>query len=88
MIARHWDASSELYTGVDSLVTALEVGWVMNKLFRQEAFQSYGGLVTVYYFELERAGEMVEMAVVNNPYMRQFLAQSDVQTADNLVLVT
>ncbi len=80
MVAWHWNALSEPYTGADSLVTELEAGWVMNKLIREEAYQRSGSFVTIYYFELERAGEMVEIAVISNPYLRHLLAQTSAQT--------
>ncbi len=80
MVARHWHKLSEPFTGADSLVTALDEGWVMNKLLRQDAYRRSGGLVIAYFFELEREGEIVEMAVISNPYVCRLMAQSFAQT--------
>jgi hypothetical protein len=72
---RHWHALSEKYTGADSLLTALDDGWVMNPAIEQEAHWRNSRLVTLFHIHLERAGELAEMIVVGNPYLSGFIAR-------------
>jgi len=74
MLNRHWHAQSEKYTGADSLLTALQNGWVMKMQIRQEEFQRHSRLVQLFHIELERAGEVVEMVIIANPYVRSFIS--------------
>jgi hypothetical protein len=71
---RHWCPRSESYTGADSLITAQRNGWQMIGLAYQQQILLRGGrYTTLYYFELERAGEHVLMPIVNNPFVTRML---------------
>jgi hypothetical protein len=72
---RHWHALSEKYTGADSLLTALENGWVIKPAIQQEPYWRNSRLVTLFHIHLERAGELAEMVVVGNPYLSGFIAR-------------
>lgn len=73
MTRRHWSASSERYTGGDSLATALEDGWVINHLASVEDHLYHGINVRVYTLGLKRGNDCAEMRVLANPYVSRIL---------------
>jgi hypothetical protein len=77
---RYWDAQSEKYSGCDALVTALDVGWVIDGVvFRQEFWLSGVRPVCVFHFDLLRDGVRARMRVVHNPYVVRLLQTLGVQ---------
>ena len=65
---RHWCPQAELYTGLDSLVSAVSEGWVINgRVFRHETWRGGTRPAIVYYFELKRGRLVVTMPVISNP---------------------
>ena len=74
MTRRHWNASSERYTGGDSLATALEDGWIINDLTTVEDHLYHGTHVRVYHLNLKRGDHSTEMRVVANPYVSRMVA--------------
>lgn len=81
MTRRHWNASSERYTGGDSLATALEDGWVINQLASVENHLYHGTNVLVYHLDLKRGDEGAEMRVLANPYVSRVVGYLVAQTA-------
>ncbi len=73
---RHWDPKSEKFTGVDSLLTAIQKGWKPQEtVVKKEFYRGDSRPVSIYAVELHRNGEVVTMAVVGNPYLHKVLAQ-------------
>ena len=71
---RHWHAASEQWAGADCLLTAMDNGWTVDdSVYFQEFWHAGSRLVTIYYFELSRDGETMEMPVITNPYARRLL---------------
>jgi hypothetical protein len=75
MMKPHWHALSEKYMGGDSLIMALIEGWAIRRLIAEEVVRRRGGQVMVYHLELERDTEMLEIALVDNPYVTSLMAQ-------------
>lgn len=71
---RHWHPASEKWAGADCLLTALDSGWKVDPtVYFQEFWHAGSRLVTIYYLELTRNGETMEMPVITNPYARRLL---------------
>jgi hypothetical protein len=71
---RHWHAESEKWAGADCLLTKLDDGWTVDPtVYYQEFWHAGSRLVTIYYFQLTRDGETLEMPVITNPYARRLL---------------
>jgi hypothetical protein len=71
---RHWHPLSEKWAGADCLLTAIDNGWKVDPtVYCQEFWHAGSRLVTIYYFELTRDGETMEMPVITNPYARRLL---------------
>lgn len=86
---RHWCPLSEKYTGVDSLLDALLLGWVIDKHVQyQEVWHSTRPSV-VYYFNLIRGQESVTMPVISNPLIPSIIRKYDlcVETASSTFVV-
>lgn len=74
LIYRHWHAQSERYAGADSLLTAVDEGWVPERtVFFEEFWFAGARVVTVYHIELRRKGEVMDMPVLSNPYLRRMI---------------
>lgn len=72
---RHWDPQSEKFTGVDSLVTAIQNGWEpAQSVTKREFYRGNSRPIGIYYVNLEKNGENVTMAVIGNPYLHKLLA--------------
>ena len=73
-IYRHWDPRSERYAGADALLTAVDEGWMPERTLYFEEFWFAGSrVVTVYHVELRRKGQVMNMPVISNPYLRRML---------------
>jgi hypothetical protein len=72
---RHHDhALSEVYAGVDSLLRALDEGWIIYGWTRKEEFcRNTARRVVVYRFILKRDEAEMSMAVVVKPYINPLL---------------
>lgn len=73
---RHWHPGSELYTGGDALITAVEDGWDISTLVGSEEHRHQGArTTTVYYFELTRSRETLLMPVISNPFVDRLVSE-------------
>jgi hypothetical protein len=73
---RHWSQSSELFTGSDALVWALDTNWrIIGGVSRHEFALSGGRQTRVYQFLLERDFDLVTMRVIENPYVINLIRQ-------------
>lgn len=72
---RHWCPHSEgAYTGADSLLSALRVGWkLVSRVYREEILFHGARHTTLYHFILERDGEQRVMPVISNPFVVRLL---------------
>jgi hypothetical protein len=79
-VYRHFHAGSERFTGGDALITAIiDEGWsVSHVVGLEERWRSGGHGTPIYYFELERDGQTMTMAVIGNPYVRRIIRQLQV----------
>jgi hypothetical protein len=76
----HWCPRSEAYTGGDSLLSALDAGWVMNTLvFAQTVWHGGSRPTTIYYFELKHGSRMMTMPVIGNPFVDRLIIQKSLQ---------
>jgi len=67
---RHYHASSEPFATGDTLQTLLYRGWQPAKgLQRHVYWLSAMRSVTVYVFQLQRAGEVMQIPVLVNPFV-------------------
>lgn len=77
---RHWCPQSEKFAPCDALQSALEDGWkIHGVVFRQEHWQSGGRRVLVYHFKLQRAGQLANMVVIENPFVMRLINNLKVQ---------
>lgn len=67
---RHWSASSETFTGADSLITAVKRDYIIIAC-EPQSHACKTQTVTVYVFTLEKDGEKLTMPVIANPYADQ-----------------
>jgi len=75
-IYRHWDPRSERFAGADALLTAVDEGWEPERTLFYETYWFAGSrCVTVYHIELRREGEVMDMPVISNPYLRRLIAK-------------
>lgn len=68
-LQRHWCPYSEEYTGCDSLLTALDNGWLLERSALQEEHWFNGRRVMVYHFFLHRDTQIERMRVIHTPYV-------------------
>lgn len=77
---RHWDAQSERYGGGDSLLTALQGGWLLDEVIWAEEYWHAGTRpVMIYHFTLAREQEKMSMPVMSNPFILRLLQTLRVQ---------
>lgn len=74
-IYRHWHAASEKYTGGDSLLTALQLGWKIDTVTLQEYCLLRNRTSTIFYFCLKHKDETIVMPVVASPFVTRLFAQ-------------
>ncbi len=73
---RHWHPGSELYTGGDALITAVDEGWDISTLVGSEEHRHQGArTTTVYYFELTRGRDTLLMPVISNPFVDRLVSE-------------
>lgn len=78
---RHYCPRSEIYTGCDSLITALREGWeIDNRIVLQETFWRSGRGVTVFHFQLRRQREWMTMSIINTPYIHYIIEEHELET--------
>ncbi len=68
-LQRHWCPYSEEYTGCDSLLTALDNGWLLERSALQEEHWFNGRRVIVYHFYIYLDTRIERMRVVYTPYI-------------------
>ncbi len=71
--SRHWSPESESYSGGDSLLGALEEGWVLVKARQITQQTASKRPVTVYIIWLEKGEQLAVMRLVGNPYITRLL---------------
>lgn len=76
---RHWHASSQKYTGGDSLVSLLQAGWTIHTVEYREHPLTGGRASLIYQFNLKLETASIEMLVIANPFVARLIAQSVVQ---------
>jgi len=75
---RHWCALSETITGGDSLLTALEQGWIIEGEILREIVLFRGSRTSeVFHFTLSKAGQMRVMTVTSNPFVVRLVAEHE-----------
>lgn len=77
---RHWDATSEAFTGGDALFTFLSEGWSLDETVTYEEYWLSGVRpITIYYFTLEKDDQKLNMPVITNPYVRRVVSETGVK---------
>ena len=74
---RHWCSHSEIYTGADSLITALDRGGRIVDYSLDHTQQCYTQPITIYVFKLRIEQSVVTMRIINNPYIARLAKQLD-----------
>ena len=74
---RHWCSQSEIFTGADSLITALDRGWRIVDYTVDDTQKCYTQPITVYVFTLRIEQNVVTMRIINNPYIARLAQQLD-----------
>jgi hypothetical protein len=78
---RHWHASSEKYTGGDSLVSLLQAGWAIHTVACREYTLTGGRTSRIYQCHLKLETASMEMGVIANPFVTRLVEQSIVQSS-------
>lgn len=71
---QHWAPDTERFGGGDGLITAMMMGWELDKTIYME-YKHFGGnrRVRVYHCHLSYQGQTLEMPVVHNPYVNRLI---------------
>lgn len=78
---RYWSSRSETYTGVDSLLTALDEGWaITGPIVREDVLFMGARRSMVYTFTLERDGQRESMPVITNPILTRLIRRYQLQS--------
>jgi len=72
---RHWCPRSEIFSGGDSLISALVQGWQLEPTALRDAHVYGGRVVIVYHFYLTRGSQTQRMRVVSNPYVEKLVVE-------------
>ncbi len=73
---RHWCPQSETFTGADSLLTAVDEGWVIHQDILLRTYNLRSSCVTtVYSFYLQRESNVALINVVANPFVHQLIKE-------------
>jgi hypothetical protein len=73
-IYRHYHMGSEAFTGGDSLLTALQLGWEICSITSEVHDLRGGRTTTVYRLRLTRKDEAMVMAVLACPFVARLIA--------------
>lgn len=76
--SQHWHSNSARYAGGDNLLTALNNGWEIEACYAESVVYAGARSVSIYRFVLKRDGEVVQMPVIDNPYVTRFVEQSGI----------
>lgn len=74
---RHWCENSEVFTGADSLLTALDRGWRIVEYQVDRSQQCYTQPVTIYVFVMHFEQKTLTMRIIGNPYIERLAKQLD-----------
>ena len=74
---RHWCDQSEIFTGADSLLTALDRGWRIVEYTVDTSQQCYTQPVAIYDFVIRFEQKTVTMRIIGNPYIERLAKQLD-----------
>ena len=79
--AQHWSADSEAYAAASQLLSALRDGWMLAlpQVCARQIWNSGSRPRTVYDFTLARAGQLMIMPVLSNPFVERFILQEGIQ---------
>lgn len=72
---RHWCPVSEKYAGGDVLYNFLSDGWhvVDQTVKRQCIWHGSARQVVIFHFRLRRLSQVVDMQVIQNPFVEQLI---------------
>jgi hypothetical protein len=77
---RHWCAHCEKYCGGDTLLIALEDGWIAKGvIFRQTFWLQHKRQINVFHITLQRSQRLIQLSVIDNPFVNRLLQQMDCQ---------
>lgn len=77
---QHWCPKSESYTGADSLMSALDSGWLVDDtVYKQVHELGAGRIVNIFHVRLRRGDEARTMRVSGNPFILRFFAIHGIQ---------
>jgi hypothetical protein len=73
---RHWCPTSEKFASGDALLSLMDAGWRPEQIvFLPEYSLSSGRYARVYQFHLFDDQHMIEMCVVQNPFVERIIAK-------------
>ncbi|MCA9890089.1 MAG: hypothetical protein KC546_17040 [Anaerolineae bacterium] len=81
---RHWHPQSEVVTGADSLLTALNHGWTLysDETMMQPVPLRSGRSVNVYYFKLLKDDQRRIMPVLGNPFVQRLIVTQNLSVRE------
>jgi len=71
--SQYWHSESANFAGADHLLTALTNGWTVTKCTLLVYEFASKRSANVYLFRLERSGEVMNMPVIDTPFVHRFL---------------
>jgi hypothetical protein len=74
-VPAHWNPLSQPYAGGDNLLAALNAGWTVRDTVKIEVHKLRSSRVTVYHFELHNDTQILQMPIIANPFIEQFIAR-------------
>lgn len=77
---RHWCPHCEPFMGGETLLIALEERWYpKGVIFRQTFWLMHGRQMNVYHVTLQRDNRLIQLKVIENPFVIRLLKQSGQQ---------
>ena len=76
--SQHWNPSSARFAGADTLLTAVDKGWVISECV--QIIHWYAGMrsVRIYEFYLENGDEKMMMPVIDTPFVERFVLEQEI----------
>jgi hypothetical protein len=76
--SQYWHAESAGFAGGDHLLTALTNGWDVSRCTLMVYEYSTKRSISVYLFRLERRGEVMNMPVIDTPFLHRFIKDNNI----------
>jgi len=76
---QHYDPRSERFAGGDQLLTALSNNWEIERCMLLRYAYAGRRHSKVYEFTLRRAGEIMVMPVIDNPYIKRIVDAYEIE---------